>query len=74
MRPEDLRRRAQSAMIAALCQTSPAQWHFRELGRHREHLFDLLLHRPDALPDELEACDERLWFWAEQIEWQWRWP
>lgn len=74
---EYLRRRATSAMIDALCQTSPAQAAFRDAGREQEELMQLLMELHAAgedigpTTDNLIACGGRLMVFADLIDRQW---
>ncbi len=78
MTPDEIRRRkATSAMIEMLCQTSPAQAAFRDVGwRHHELTKELFAARPgdedtSRISDELIACGERLLELAALVERQW---
>lgn len=72
-----LRRRAMSAMIEAICQTSPVQAAFRDAGREHEELarrlFELRAAGEDSgsISDDLIACGERLVALADLIDLQW---
>ena len=74
---EYLRRRAMSAMIDAICQTSPAQAAFRDAGRQQSELsrrlFELRAAGEDtgSIGDQMIACGERLIELADLIDWQW---
>jgi hypothetical protein len=61
---EYLRRCATSALIDAICQTSPAQAALRDAGRRHSELMRRLLELGSAgdpsISDELIACNERL--------------
>ena len=75
--PEYLRRCATSAMIDAMCQTSPAQAAFRDAGREHDELARQLLALNPAdedsgpVSDDLTACSERLMALADLIDWRW---
>jgi hypothetical protein len=81
---EYLRRCATSAMIDAICQTSPAQAAFRDAGRRHGELTLRLLELGSAgdpsISDELIASNERLIELLDLIDWQWgalfdrKWP
>ena len=73
-----LRRKATSAIIDMICQTSPPQAAFRDEGRRQDALFrrlcELLAAGEDTAPisDELSACNDRLIQLVDLIDWQWR--
>ncbi len=67
---EYLRRRATSAMIDLLCQTSPAQAAFREAGRQLDQLTNRLKAGENVV-DEVSVCCEQLMEAADGIETQW---
>ncbi len=78
MTPAEIRRRkAASAMIDMLCQTSPAQAAFRDAGRRHQELIKELFAAHVSGEDgtqisyELVACGERLVKLADLIGWQW---
>jgi hypothetical protein len=75
---EYLGRRAMSAMIDAICQTSPSQAAFRDAGRQyselSRRLFELRAAGEDtgSISDQMIACGERLIELVDLIDWQWR--
>jgi hypothetical protein len=74
---EYLRRRATSATIDAICQTSPVQAAFRDAGRRCSELARRLLELRKAgenigpISDQMIACNERLHELLDLIDWQW---
>jgi hypothetical protein len=72
-----LRRKAASAIIDMICQTSPPQAAFRDEGRRRDALFRQLCELRAAgedtgsVSDELIACNERLIKLVDLVDWQW---
>jgi hypothetical protein len=72
---EYLRRCATSALIDAICQTSPAQAAFRDADRRHRELTRRLLELGSAgdplISDELIASNERLIELLDLIDWQW---
>ncbi len=74
---EYLRRRAMSAMIDAICQTSPVQAAFRDVGKEHDkltrQLFELRAagENTGSISDELIACNEKLAELVDLIYWQW---
>jgi hypothetical protein len=72
-----LRRKATSAMIDMICQTSPPQAAFRDEGRRQDALFRQLRELRAAgedigsISDKLIACNERLIKLVDLVDWQW---
>ena len=72
-----LRRKATSAMIAMICQTSPPQAAFRDEARRQDALLRQLCELRAAGEDigsaseDLIACNERLIQLVDLIDWQW---
>jgi hypothetical protein len=72
-----LRRKATSAIIDMICQTSPPQAAFRDEGRRQDALFRQLDEMRTAGEDtgstseDLIACNERLIELLELIDCQW---
>jgi hypothetical protein len=80
MLPDDyliLRRKATSAMIDMICQTSPPQAAFRDEGRRQDALFRQLRELRAAggdtasISDELIACNDRMIDLVDLIDEQW---
>ena len=72
-----LRRKATSAMIDMICQTSPPQAAFRDEGRRQDALFRQLRELRAAggdtasISDELIACNDRMIDLVDLIDEQW---
>jgi hypothetical protein len=72
-----LRRKATSAMIDMICQTSPLHAAFRDEGRRQDALFRQLRELRAAgedigsISDKLIACNDRLIKLVDLVDWQW---